>query len=177
MLDDVFCCFSDLRVSLASGYSNYLCSWVSEWKSLSSVRLFETYTVHGILQARILEWVLFPSPGDLPNPGIKPRSPALRVDSLPAEPPGKPYLCSYLSVFLLFLLSQVSSSSTSERANNHQSENSLQNINSKIVLGWMKLLSVIIGQKNILQKYNINKERLKKQELLNPKKWGLKGKM
>ena len=31
-----------------------------------------------------------PSPGDLPNPGIKPRSPALQVDSLPAEPKGKP---------------------------------------------------------------------------------------
>ena len=29
------------------------------------------------------------SPGDLPNPGIKPRSPALQVDSLPAEPLGK----------------------------------------------------------------------------------------
>ena len=33
---------------------------------------------------------LFPPPGDLPNPGIEPRSPALQVDSLPAEPPGKP---------------------------------------------------------------------------------------
>ena len=32
----------------------------------------------------------FPSPGDLPNPGIKPRSPTLRVDSLLAEPQGKP---------------------------------------------------------------------------------------
>ena len=32
----------------------------------------------------------FPSPGDLPNPGIKPGSPALQADSLPAEPPGKP---------------------------------------------------------------------------------------
>ena len=31
-----------------------------------------------------------PSPGDLPNPGIEPRSPALRADSLPAEPQGKP---------------------------------------------------------------------------------------
>ena len=48
------------------------------------------YTVHGILQARILEWVAIPSPGDLPNPGIEPRSPALQVDSLPAEPSGKP---------------------------------------------------------------------------------------
>ena len=45
------------------------------------------YTVHGILQARILEWVAFPFPrGDLPNPGIKPRSPALQEDSLPTEP-------------------------------------------------------------------------------------------
>ena len=32
----------------------------------------------------------FPSPGDLPNPGIEPRSPAQQADSLPAEPPGKP---------------------------------------------------------------------------------------
>ena len=48
------------------------------------------YIVHGILQVRILEWVTFPSPGDLPNPGIKPRSPALHIDSLPAELQGKP---------------------------------------------------------------------------------------
>ena len=36
-------------------------------------------SVHEVLQARILEWLPFPSPGDLPNPGIKPRlsSPAL----------------------------------------------------------------------------------------------------
>ena len=47
------------------------------------------YTVHGILQARILEGVAFPSLGDLPNPGIKPRSPTLQVDSLPAETQGK----------------------------------------------------------------------------------------
>ena len=33
----------------------------------------------------------FPSPGDLPDPGIKPRSPALQADSLPSEPPGKPH--------------------------------------------------------------------------------------
>ena len=88
------------------------------------------YIVHGILQARILEWVAFPfsressqprdqtqvsrtagrffttwatrkaqgywsgqpipSLGELPNPGIKAGSPALQVDSLPAELPGKP---------------------------------------------------------------------------------------
>ena len=32
----------------------------------------------------------FPSPGDFPNPGTEPRSPALQADSLPSEPPGKP---------------------------------------------------------------------------------------
>ena len=32
----------------------------------------------------------FPSPGDLPDPGIEPRSPALQTDALPSEPPGKP---------------------------------------------------------------------------------------
>ena len=34
----------------------------------------------------------FPSPGDLPNPGIEPRSSMLQVGSLPAEPPGKPII-------------------------------------------------------------------------------------
>ena len=47
-------------------------------------------SVHGILQARILELVVMPFPGDVPNPGIEPRSPALQVDSLPSEPKGKP---------------------------------------------------------------------------------------
>ena len=51
--------------------------------------------VHGILQARILEWVAFPSPGDLPNPGIKPTSPILQVDSLSAEPQGSPRILEW----------------------------------------------------------------------------------
>ena len=46
-------------------------------------------SIHGIFQARILEWLPFPSPGDLPNPGIEPGSPALQADTLPSEPPGK----------------------------------------------------------------------------------------
>ena len=47
-------------------------------------------SVSGIIQARIMEWIAFPSPGDLPDPGIEPRSPTMQADSLPAEPPGKP---------------------------------------------------------------------------------------
>ena len=76
-----------------------LCIWVWKWKAKltqSRPTLWDPmdYTVHEILQARILEYSvpkkLFPSPGDLPNPGVEPRSPALQVDSLPAEPPGTP---------------------------------------------------------------------------------------
>ena len=38
------------------------------------------YTVHGIIQARIVEWVAIPFFRDFPNPVIKPKSPALQVD-------------------------------------------------------------------------------------------------
>ena len=47
------------------------------------------YTVHGILQVRLLEWVAFPFSRDLPNPGTEPRSPTLQAGSLPAEPQEK----------------------------------------------------------------------------------------
>ena len=63
-------------------------------QSLSHVQLFVTpwslpgSTLHGILQARILEWVAIPFP-DLPDPEVEPRSPALQADSLPSRPPGK----------------------------------------------------------------------------------------
>ena len=48
-------------------------------------------SVHGIFRARTLAWLPFPSPGDLPDPGIKPGSPPLQVDSLPPAPPGRPH--------------------------------------------------------------------------------------
>ena len=55
------------------------------------------YTVHGILQARILEWVAFPSPGDLPNPRFKAKCPALQADSLPAEPQQSPRIPEWVA--------------------------------------------------------------------------------
>ena len=59
------------------------------------------YTVHGILQARVLEWVALPFSRDLPNPGIEPKSPTLQADSLPSEPPGKPlYVFPLLSIVI-----------------------------------------------------------------------------
>ena len=48
------------------------------------------FSVRGVLQARILEWVAIPPPEDLPNLGVEPRNPTLQVDSLPAESQGKP---------------------------------------------------------------------------------------
>ena len=48
------------------------------------------YTVHEFCRPEYWSGQLFPSPGDLSNPGIEPRSPALQVDSSPAEPSGKP---------------------------------------------------------------------------------------
>ena len=69
----------------------------SEVKLLSCVHLFATpWTViyHAPLSMESFRqeyWsgLPFPSPGDLPDPGIKPRSPALWADAFPSEPPGK----------------------------------------------------------------------------------------
>ena len=69
-------------------------------KLLSRVRLFATpWTVAhqaflsmGFSRQEYWSGLPFPSPGDLPDPGIEPRSPALRADALTSEPPGKPVL-------------------------------------------------------------------------------------
>ena len=49
----------------------------------------------------------FPPPGDLPNPGIEPRSPALQADSLPSEPPGKPGYTQIFQHFVFLRSSEV----------------------------------------------------------------------
>ena len=66
--------------------------------SLSRVRLFATpCTVAyqappsmGFSRQEYWSGLPFPSPGDLPDPGIEPRSPTLQADALTSEPPGKP---------------------------------------------------------------------------------------
>ena len=68
-------------------------------KSLSRVRLFVTpWTVAyqvppsmGFSRQECWSGLPFPSPGDLPDPGIEPGSPTLQADALPSEPPGKPF--------------------------------------------------------------------------------------
>ena len=61
------------------------------------------YTVHGIVHARILEWIAIPFPKDLPEPGIDPGSTALQADSLPTELSGMPMQCFYWPCILLSL--------------------------------------------------------------------------
>ena len=73
----------------------------AEWGSISHSVVFYSLRFHGVWPARLL-WPLcssrqeywsglaFPSSGDLPDPGIKPGSPALQAHSLPSEPPGEP---------------------------------------------------------------------------------------
>ena len=86
-----------LQYDFGSGTQEY---WVSEVKSLSRVWLFVTlWTVAyqaslsmGFSTQEYWSGLPFPSPGDLPNPGIEPRSPALEADALTSEPPGKPWL-------------------------------------------------------------------------------------
>ena len=55
------------------------------------------FSVHGISQARILEFP-FPSPGDLPDPGIELVSPALAGRFFTTEPPGKPRISMIITI-------------------------------------------------------------------------------
>ena len=71
-------------------------------KSLSRVRLFATHGLYvayqvppsmGFSRQEYWNGLLFPSPGDLPDPRIEPWSPALQAYVLPSEPPGKSHGC------------------------------------------------------------------------------------
>ena len=65
------------------------------------------YTVHGILQDRILEWVAVPFSRGLPNPGFEPRSPSLQAYSSLAEPPDKPNLSDSMPPITYLVLYQM----------------------------------------------------------------------
>ena len=72
--------------------------WKIKVKSLSHVWLFaipwtvahQAPTSMGFSRQEYWSGLPFPSPGDLPKPGIEPRSPTLQADALTSEPPGKP---------------------------------------------------------------------------------------
>ena len=71
-------------------------------------------SVHRIPRQEYWSRLPFPSPGNLPEPGIEPRSPALQVDSLPSEPPGTSYTHTHTHTHIIitrlrnpFLLSEL----------------------------------------------------------------------
>ena len=78
-----------LQVAASLCYLRYLWQW--KWKSLHPVDSLQPDGLHSPCNSPGQNTgVGFPPPGDLPNPGIEPRSPTLQAGSLPAEPPGKP---------------------------------------------------------------------------------------
>ena len=89
--------FEMVHHSLVTGTACNLKQIRHEVKSLSRVRLLATlWTVAyqapltiGFSRQEYWSGSPFPSPGDLPNPGIEPGSPALQADALPSEPSGK----------------------------------------------------------------------------------------
>ena len=91
-------------------FSPVLCPLWSEVKSLRHVRLFvipwtlcdpldciahQAPLSLGFSRQEYWSGLPFPSPGDLPDPGIEPRSPTLQANALSSEPPGKPYFTLY----------------------------------------------------------------------------------
>ena len=52
-------------------------------------------SLHGISQARMLQWVAISFSRDLPNPGTEPKSPTLNLDSLPSVPPGRSFFLEH----------------------------------------------------------------------------------
>ena len=90
----------------------YICVYLSH----SVIHLFVTsWTVAhqaplsmGFSRQEYCNELPFPSPGDLPDPGIEPGSPTFQADSLPSEPPGKPHIyvcvciCVYIYIYITF---------------------------------------------------------------------------
>ena len=85
------------KMAVCGGLTNSCEQQRSEMKSLGRIQLFatpctETYPAPPSMGFSSQEYwggLPFPSPEDLPNPGIEPGFPALQADALPTEPPGK----------------------------------------------------------------------------------------
>ena len=70
-----------MKVKLLSRVQLFVTLWTVTYKSPQSIEFSRQEYWSGLP---------FSSPGDLPNPGIEPGSPALQTAALPSEPPGKP---------------------------------------------------------------------------------------
>ena len=111
--------FYNIVIHNFKGYTPFMNR--SEVKSLSRVWLFVTpwTVVHqappsmGFSRQEYWSGLPFPSPGDLPDPGIEPRSPRLQADALTSEPPGKqilaviPHVVQYQAILINVALQVV----------------------------------------------------------------------
>ena len=75
---------SEVKVKLLSRIRLFATPWTGAYQAPPSM---------GFSRQEYRGGLPFPSPGDLPNPGIKPRSPTFQVVALTSEPPGKPCCC------------------------------------------------------------------------------------
>ena len=129
------------------------------------------FTVHEILQARILEWVAFPFSRDLPNSGIEPKSPAEKADSLSAEPQGKPKNTGVgsLSLLCIFLTQELNrcllhcrwilyqlSYKGSPRWLEEEPKVLAEHLNKKVLIEKQKMWHWNIHKRSKLEKKNFN---------------------
>ena len=70
-----------MKVKLLSHFQLFMTTWTVAYQAPPSM---------GFSRQEYSNGLPFPLPGNLPNPGIQPRSPTLQADALPSEPPGKP---------------------------------------------------------------------------------------
>ena len=73
---------SKVKVELLSHVQLFATAWIVAYQAPLSM---------GFSRQEYWSRLLFPSPGDLPDPEIEPRSSSLQADTLPSEPPGKPH--------------------------------------------------------------------------------------
>jgi len=147
-----------------------------KWNLVSHVQLFASpWTIHSMEFSRPEYWCgePFTSPGDLPNPEIEARSPVLKMDNLPAEPPGKKNIgkqdlhgpdCSFLMpkfrrktrvVFLISLVKLdfivlIKSITTTERGKKKKKRKKIQKklqnkskYKNSICFSWVPAVSVL----------------------------------
>ena len=83
------------------------CSCISETLQPPWTVAHQAPLSKGFSRQKYWSWLPFPSPGDLPDTGIKSRSPALQANSLPSEPPGKPHKWVQIVCVHAYMLTHV----------------------------------------------------------------------
>ena len=116
---NIYFCFIDYAKAFDCVHHNKLCKILKESESEVSQSCptlcdpmdcsLSGSSVHGIFQARVLEWIDISYSRGSSDPGIEPGSPALQANALPSEPPGKPkhiFIHLYILLYVFFTFSE-----------------------------------------------------------------------